>query len=142
MSACGARVPTVQASEAVSDKTIGGRVGAHKDTIPFFGIKAISDISRCLTVAVGPVSSVENLAIAEVTLTLKESLASCGCMSRGLLYRSVEMYQDFEMELASAALTGPRVVGRSEDRRVVVTARLSNPPEGAVKIHVGCLPPQ
>lgn len=101
----------------------------------------VSDIPDCLKVVRKDTTEQGNLLLARVELTTTRELASCVCISRWLLYRSVAERDGLETELASGKVLASQPGRPSTDRLVVLLSERSHPPTDSLVLHVGCAPP-
>jgi hypothetical protein len=99
-----------------------------------------SAIPACVTVKGGHASTLGNLVLADVTVTSIQGVWECGCMSKSLLFRSVDRYNDIDAELASGVIRSPEP-GTSLVSRVLISATPDIPPNGAMVLRMGCRPP-
>jgi hypothetical protein len=100
-----------------------------------------TSIPGCLTVTSRRLSTLSNLLVADVALTTSRNIADCGCLSSAVLYRSVEKYEDFEIELATGFLPTPSETGVTIESKIVLTTDALNAPEGPIIVHFRCRPP-
>jgi hypothetical protein len=122
------------------------RTGKQEEGIGPMGLSFALDssVTECLTATGKDSTILGNLVLATVSMKFKKNLAECGCKSASLLFRSIERYQDFEMELASSVVRAPSANGTTTDVRVVLSADYSSgvtKGKGSLTLHMGCQPP-
>jgi hypothetical protein len=99
-----------------------------------------SAIPTCVTLKGGHASTIGNLVLADVTVTGNHGVWECGCLSKALLFRSVDRYNDIDAELASGVIRSPEP-GTSLVSRVLISASPDIPPNGSMVLRMGCSPP-
>jgi hypothetical protein len=99
-----------------------------------------SDIPACVSLKAGHASTIGNLVLADVTVTCVRGVWECGCLSKSLLFRSVDRYNDIDAELASGVIRSPEP-GTSRVSRALLSASADGHPNGSMVLRIGCNPP-